>query len=94
MAERLPTELDGVVLIEPEVHGDERGFLVETWRAGTWRELELRLRPLRRKMARSPSQMRQPDGHHPVGTMPGPVVRRQHRGVKIPDVEACSCCAR
>jgi dTDP-4-dehydrorhamnose 3,5-epimerase len=39
MAERLPTELDGVVLIEPEVHGDERGFLVETWRAGTWREL-------------------------------------------------------
>jgi dTDP-4-dehydrorhamnose 3,5-epimerase len=39
MAERLPTELDGVVLIEPEVHGDERGFLVETWRAGTWRDL-------------------------------------------------------
>jgi dTDP-4-dehydrorhamnose 3,5-epimerase len=39
MAERLPTELDGVVLIEPEVHGDQRGFLVETWRAGTWREL-------------------------------------------------------
>jgi dTDP-4-dehydrorhamnose 3,5-epimerase len=39
MAERLPTELDGVVLIEPQVHGDHRGFLVETWRAGTWREL-------------------------------------------------------
>jgi dTDP-4-dehydrorhamnose 3,5-epimerase len=39
MAERLPTELDGVVLIEPEVHGDQRGFLVETWRAGIWREL-------------------------------------------------------
>ena len=39
MAERLPTELDGLVLIEPEVHGDRRGFLVETWRAGIWREL-------------------------------------------------------
>ena len=39
MAERLPTELEGVVLIEPEVHGDRRGFLVETWRAGAWREL-------------------------------------------------------
>jgi dTDP-4-dehydrorhamnose 3,5-epimerase len=39
MAERLPTELDGVALIEPEVHGDQRGFLVETWRAGIWREL-------------------------------------------------------
>jgi dTDP-4-dehydrorhamnose 3,5-epimerase len=39
MAERLPTELDGVVLIEPRVHGDERGFLVETWRRDTWAEL-------------------------------------------------------
>jgi dTDP-4-dehydrorhamnose 3,5-epimerase len=39
MAERLPTELDGVVLVEPRVHGDERGFLVETWRRETWAEL-------------------------------------------------------
>ena len=30
---RLPTEIDGVVLVEPDVHGDERGFLVETYRA-------------------------------------------------------------
>ena len=30
---RLPTEIDGVVLIEPDVLGDERGFLVETFRA-------------------------------------------------------------
>jgi dTDP-4-dehydrorhamnose 3,5-epimerase len=30
---RLPTEIEDVVLIEPEVHGDERGFLVETFRA-------------------------------------------------------------
>lgn len=29
---RLPTELDEVVLLEPDVHGDERGFLVETFR--------------------------------------------------------------
>jgi dTDP-4-dehydrorhamnose 3,5-epimerase len=29
---RLDTELPDVVLIEPEVHGDERGFLVETFR--------------------------------------------------------------
>jgi dTDP-4-dehydrorhamnose 3,5-epimerase len=29
---RLPTEIDEVVLLEPEVHGDERGFLVETFR--------------------------------------------------------------
>ena len=29
---RLDTELSDVVLIEPDVHGDERGFLVETFR--------------------------------------------------------------
>ena len=29
---RLETELPDVVLIEPDVHGDERGFLVETFR--------------------------------------------------------------
>ena len=29
---RLPTEIDGVILIEPEVHGDQRGFFVETFR--------------------------------------------------------------
>jgi len=39
MPRRLPTRLDGVVLIEPEVHGDERGFMVESYSAGTWAEL-------------------------------------------------------
>ena len=28
----IPTELPGLVLLEPMVHGDERGFLVETFR--------------------------------------------------------------
>ena len=27
----LPTALRDVVLIEPRVHGDERGFFLETW---------------------------------------------------------------
>jgi dTDP-4-dehydrorhamnose 3,5-epimerase len=31
--ERLPTRLDGLVLLAPRVHGDARGFFVETWRA-------------------------------------------------------------
>jgi dTDP-4-dehydrorhamnose 3,5-epimerase len=39
MAERLPTKLDGVVLIEPTVHGDDRGFFVETFRREAWAEL-------------------------------------------------------
>ena len=36
---RLETELDDLLLIEPTVHGDERGFLVETFRADAWCEL-------------------------------------------------------
>ncbi|MGN6585906.1 MAG: dTDP-4-dehydrorhamnose 3,5-epimerase [Solirubrobacterales bacterium] len=39
MAERLPTKLDGVVLVEPQVFGDERGFFVETFSRDRWREL-------------------------------------------------------
>jgi dTDP-4-dehydrorhamnose 3,5-epimerase len=38
MPQRLETRLDGVVLIEPEVHGDSRGFLVETFQADSWAE--------------------------------------------------------
>src|SRR6201982_1044493 len=36
---RLETRLDGLVLVEPAVHGDERGFFVETFRADAAREL-------------------------------------------------------
>jgi len=39
VARRLDTEIEGVVLVEPDVHGDERGFLVETFRDDAWREL-------------------------------------------------------
>jgi dTDP-4-dehydrorhamnose 3,5-epimerase len=39
MARELETKLDGVVLIEPEVHGDERGFLLETFNAAEWADL-------------------------------------------------------
>jgi len=39
MPERLETKLDGVVLLEPAGHGDERGFMVETFRRDTWAEL-------------------------------------------------------
>jgi dTDP-4-dehydrorhamnose 3,5-epimerase len=33
---RLPTRLNGPVLLAPELHGDERGFFLETFRADTW----------------------------------------------------------
>jgi dTDP-4-dehydrorhamnose 3,5-epimerase len=32
----LPTRLDGPVLVRPTVHGDERGFFVETYRRSTY----------------------------------------------------------
>ena len=39
MARRLPTEIADLALIEVAAHGDERGFLAETFRADVWREL-------------------------------------------------------
>jgi dTDP-4-dehydrorhamnose 3,5-epimerase len=33
--ERLPTKLDGLVLLAPAKHGDARGFFMETFRADT-----------------------------------------------------------
>ncbi len=36
---RLETRLDGPVLIEPAVHGDERGFFQETFRRNLFEEL-------------------------------------------------------
>jgi dTDP-4-dehydrorhamnose 3,5-epimerase len=39
VAERLRTKLDGVALIAPAVHGDERGFFVETFSRDAWRQL-------------------------------------------------------
>jgi dTDP-4-dehydrorhamnose 3,5-epimerase len=39
VAQRLETKLDGVVLVEPQVFGDERGFFVETFSRDAWREM-------------------------------------------------------
>jgi len=33
------TKIDGLVAIEPSVHGDHRGFLLETYSADRWSEL-------------------------------------------------------
>jgi dTDP-4-dehydrorhamnose 3,5-epimerase len=39
MVRRVETKLDGLFLIEPDVHRDERGFMVETFREPVWSEL-------------------------------------------------------
>lgn len=39
MAKQLETGLEGLVLIEPDVFGDERGFFVETFSRDAWHEL-------------------------------------------------------
>jgi dTDP-4-dehydrorhamnose 3,5-epimerase len=33
------TKLEGIVLVEPQVHGDERGFFVETYSKDAWAAL-------------------------------------------------------
>jgi dTDP-4-dehydrorhamnose 3,5-epimerase len=35
---RLETRLDGLVHLEPDVHGDARGFFVESYRENVWAE--------------------------------------------------------
>jgi dTDP-4-dehydrorhamnose 3,5-epimerase len=34
----LPTEIPGPVIVEPKVHGDARGYLLESWNRQTFRE--------------------------------------------------------
>ena len=41
MAQRLQTKLDGVALIGPVVHGDERSFVVETYAHDDWAQLSI-----------------------------------------------------
>jgi dTDP-4-dehydrorhamnose 3,5-epimerase len=43
MARRIDSKLDGLVVIEPDVFGDDRGFLVETYRDDVWRQLGIDL---------------------------------------------------
>ena len=50
---RLPTELPDLALIEPDVHGDERGFFVETLRAGWLDELGLGVELVQHNHSRS-----------------------------------------
>jgi dTDP-4-dehydrorhamnose 3,5-epimerase len=50
---RLPTEMSEVALIEPTVHGDERGFLVETFRANEMAELGIDLDFVQENQSRS-----------------------------------------
>ncbi|HET8954453.1 MAG TPA: dTDP-4-dehydrorhamnose 3,5-epimerase [Solirubrobacterales bacterium] len=53
MAERLETKLDGVVLIEPVVHGDERGFMLESYSREAWAELGVEVEFVQHNHSRS-----------------------------------------
>jgi dTDP-4-dehydrorhamnose 3,5-epimerase len=39
----LPTEIPDVLVVEPDVFGDQRGYFMETWHAGKFREAGLDL---------------------------------------------------
>jgi dTDP-4-dehydrorhamnose 3,5-epimerase len=39
MTGRVESRLDGLIVIEPPAFGDDRGFLVETYRTDVWREM-------------------------------------------------------
>ncbi len=56
MPTRIDTTIDGLVLIEPEVHGDERGFLLETFRTDAWGALGVELEFVQENQSRSTSR--------------------------------------
>ena len=39
----IPTNLNDCIVLEPIVHGDERGFFVESWNARTFEEMGLKI---------------------------------------------------
>ena len=49
----LSTGLPGVFIVEPRVHGDERGYFLETWRAGSSREAGMPDRYVQANLSRS-----------------------------------------
>jgi dTDP-4-dehydrorhamnose 3,5-epimerase len=53
MPRRLETKLEGVVLLEPEVHGDARGFMVETYRRDAWADLGVEVEFVQHNHSRS-----------------------------------------
>ena len=53
MPRRLQTRIGGVVLLEPEVHGDQRGFTVETFRRDAWAELGINVEFVQHNHSRS-----------------------------------------
>jgi len=53
VAERLETKLEGVVLVEPQVLGDERGFFVETFSRDAWREIGVEVEFVQHNHSRS-----------------------------------------
>jgi dTDP-4-dehydrorhamnose 3,5-epimerase len=72
-----PTELPGVVLVEPQVFGDERGFFMETWHA--------------RKFANGGFDMRFVQDNHSRsarGILRGLHIQRQHMQGKLVRVAA------
>jgi dTDP-4-dehydrorhamnose 3,5-epimerase len=53
LVKSLPTKLGGVVLIEPDIHGDDRGFLIETFRRDAWAEVGVDVEFVQHNQSRS-----------------------------------------
>ena len=83
MPERLETKLDGVVLLEPAVHGDERGFMVETFSRDAWAELGVDVEFVQHNHSRSsqghPARAPLPDRAGPGEAGPLPARRDPRR---------------
>ena len=53
MPKRLEAKIADLVLLEQEVHGDQRGFMVETFRGDLWPELGVGVEFIQHNQSRS-----------------------------------------
>src|SRR4051794_41660699 len=72
--ERIDTRLEGPILVEPRVIGDERGFFCETYRRAVFDELGIAEEMLQDKHSRSPRGIVR-GMHFPIGQGAAKLVR-------------------
>ena len=71
---KIETPLSGCFLLEPVVHGDERGFFVETWNRRTFREIGIDFDYVQDNHSRSTRGVLR-GLHYQVGNPQGKLVR-------------------
>ena len=74
----IPTELNGCCILEPVVHGDDRGFFVESWNRNTFSAMGLDLNFVQDNHSRSTRGVLR-GIHYQIKNPQGKLVRVQYK---------------